>query len=351
MSMVARILPRILARTTTLRRTSFIGTPSSCFGQSTNTSSDNNNSFNDATKRSFSRSRESPTSSSSSFVLSHPDTIDSANPLRGRIICITSGKGGVGKTTSAASFAFGLAEKGYKTCVVDFDIGLRNLDIHLGMERRVIFDLVNVLLDECSLNQALIKDKRNGNLVMLAASQTRDKESLTVEGVERVLAGLADAFDYVVLDSPAGIESGARHAMYFADDAIIVTNPELSSCRDADKMVGFISSRSRRAEIDGTLPVSQTLLITRYDPARAEAEESLSIADMEELLGLPVVGVVPESKDVLTCTNLGVPIITMENENPASGAYKDMVDRYLGEEKELRFTTPEPVSFFKRLFG
>jgi len=277
------------------------------------------------------------------------------NPSRGRIVCITSGKGGVGKTTSAASFAFGLAKKGHKTCVVDFDIGLRNLDIHLGMERRVIFDLVNVLLDECSLNQALIKDKRNENLVMLAASQTRDKDSLTVEGVEKVLAGLADAFDYVVLDSPAGIESGARHAMYFADDAIITTNPELSSCRDADKMVGFISSRSRRAELGGddtnVMPVSQTLLITRYDAERAQAEESLSIADMEELLGLPVVGVIPESKDVLTCTNLGVPIITMEKESAAADAYKDMVDRYLGEEKELRFVTPEPVSFFTRIFG
>jgi septum site-determining protein MinD len=290
--------------------------------------------------------------SNSSSALSHPSSVDTQNPSRGRIICITSGKGGVGKTTSAASFAFGLAEKGYKTCVVDFDIGLRNLDIHLGMERRVIFDLVNVLLDECSLNQALIKDKRNGNLVMLAASQTRDKDCLTVDGVGKVLAGLANNFDYVVLDSPAGIESGARHAMYFADDAIIVTNPELSSCRDADKMVGFVSSRSRRAEIgEDVLPVSQTLLITRYDAERAEAEESLSIADMEELLGLPVVGVIPESKDVLTCTNLGVPIITMEKETSASGAYRDMVDRYLGEEKELRFVTPEPVSFFKRMFG
>ncbi len=293
----------------------------------------------------------SSSSSSSPFVLSHPSTVDTENPSRGRIICITSGKGGVGKTTSAASFAFGLAEKGHKTCVVDFDIGLRNLDIHLGMERRVIFDLVNVLLDECTLSQALIKDKRNGNLVMLAASQTRDKECLTVEGVEKVLAGLTDIYDFVVLDSPAGIESGARHAMYFADDAIIVTNPELSSCRDADKMVGFISSRSRRSEIGDVLPVSQTLLITRYDPVRAEAQESLSIADMEELLGLPVVGVIPESKDVLTCTNLGVPILKMDKETPAQGAYKDMVDRYLGEEKELRFVTPEPVSFFKGLFG
>jgi len=286
------------------------------------------------------------------FVLSHPDEVDGKQSQRGRIVCITSGKGGVGKTTSAASFALGLAQQGHKTCVVDFDIGLRNLDIHLGMERRVIFDLVNVLLDECSLQQALIKDKRSKNLVMLAASQTRDKDCLTVEGVEKVLAGLAENFDFVVLDSPAGIESGARHAMYFADDAIIVTNAELSSCRDADKMVGFISSRSRRAEIGGDVsPVLQTLLITRYDPVRAEAEESLSIADIEELLGLPIIGVVPESKDVLTCTNLGNPIITMGTENPASGAYSDMVYRFLGKERDLRFVTPEPVSFFKRIFG
>ena len=203
------------------------------------------------------------------LVLSHPSEVDTdeQSRKRGRIVCITSGKGGVGKTTSAASFAYGLAERGRKTCVVDFDIGLRNLDIHLGMERRVIFDFVNVLFEECTLNQALIKDKRNENLKMLAASQTRDKDSLTVDGVERVLAELAKSFDYVVLDSPAGIESGARHAMYFADDAIIVTNPELSSCRDADKMVGFVSSRSRRAEM-GVDGVSQTLLITRYDPNR-----------------------------------------------------------------------------------
>ena len=232
--------------------------------------------------RSFSYS-----SSSGNYTLSHPSTVDHPNThesssSRGRIICITSGKGGVGKTTSAASFAFGLASRGHKTVVVDFDVGLRNLDIHLGMERRVIFDLVNVLLDECALQQALIQDKRNENLVMMAASQTRDKDSLTVEGVEKVLAGLADRFDYVVLDSPAGIESGARHAMYFADDAILVTNPELSSCRDADKMVGFISSRSRRAELGGgaddTLPVNQTLLITRYDPVRVSTPTTVAAA-------------------------------------------------------------------------
>lgn len=188
---------------------------------------------------------------------------------------------------------------------------------------------------------------------MLAASQTRDKEALTMDGVEKVLSELAERFDYVVLDSPAGIESGARHAMYFCDDAIVVTNPELSSCRDADKMIGFVSSRSRRAELgfEACSSVSQTLLITRYDPVRAEAEETLAITDMKELLGLPVIGVIPESKDVLTCTNIGKPIITLGEDNPAAGAYMDMVDRFLGEEKELRFVTPEPVSFFKRIFG
>ena len=208
------------------------------------------------------------------FVLSHPSQVDNNETGRGRIVCITSGKGGVGKTTVAASFATGLAQRGRKTCVVDFDIGLRNLDIHLGAERRVIFDFCNVLLDECTLPQALIKDKREPNLSMLAASQTRDKESLTVEGVERVLADLAKSFEYVVLDSPAGIESGAKHAMYFADDAIIVTNPELSSCRDADKMVGFVWSKSRRAELgpDEAKPVTQTLLINRYDPERVSTE-------------------------------------------------------------------------------
>lgn len=207
------------------------------------------------------------------FVLSHPADVDDKNE-RGRIVCITSGKGGVGKTTAAASFATGLAQRGHKTCVVDFDIGLRNLDIHLGAERRVIFDFVNVLYGECTLPQALIRDKREPNLSMLAASQTRDKESLTVEGVERVLADLTTSFKYVVLDSPAGIESGAKHAMYFADDAIIVVNPELSSCRDADKMVGFVWSKSRRAELgpDKAKPVIQTLLINRYDPERVSTE-------------------------------------------------------------------------------
>ena len=254
------------------------------------------------------------------FILSHPSVVDrrlddspaqasqQQQQQRGRIVCVTSGKGGVGKTTAAASFSMGLAQRGHKTCVVDFDIGLRNLDIHLGCERRVIFDFVNVLLGECQLHQALLRDKREPNLSLLAASQTRDKDSLTVEGVEIILAELCRSFDYVVLDSPAGIESGAKHSMYFCDDAVLVVNPELSSCRDADKMVGFIASKSRRAELGQRecLPVQQSLLINRYDPARAVAEEALSIADMEELLGLPVVGVIPGefASNVLWCVRV-----------------------------------------------
>ena len=285
----------------------------------------------------------------------------------GKVVTVTSGKGGVGKTTTAASFAYGLAELGHKTVVIDFDIGLRNLDIHLGCERRVIFDFVNVLMNECTLPQALIKDKRCANLSILAASQTKDKNILTVEGVEKLLNDLRKQFDYIVCDSPAGIESGARHAMYFAgnvysfsllshlcnvineiDEAIICTNPELSSCRDSDKMIGFIASKSRRAEL-GKEPVRQRLLVTRYDPERAAKEESLSLEDIGELLGLPLIGVIPESKAVLTSTNIGAPVIGSGDN--AGLAYKDLVRRFLGEEVEWRFIKPEEKSFFSRLFA
>jgi septum site-determining protein MinD len=266
-----------------------------------------------------------------------------------RVVVITSGKGGVGKTTTAASLAYGLAEAGHKTCVIDFDIGLRNLDIHLGCERRVIFDFVNVINGECRLNQALIKDKREPNLYLLAASQTKDKTSLTEEGVGKVIEDLSAEFDFVLCDSPAGIESGARHAMYFADDAIICTNPELSSCRDSDKMVGFIDSKAKKAaELGGK--VRQWLLITRYDPERVAAEESLSMQDIGDILGLPLIGVIPESKHVLTSSNMGQPVI-LGAKSDAAEAYKDMVDRFLGKEVELRFVHPKEKGFFSSFFG
>jgi len=267
----------------------------------------------------------------------------------GRVCVITSGKGGVGKTTTTASFGFGLAELGYKTCVIDFDIGLRNLDIHLGCERRVIFDFVNVINGECALNQALIKDKRLDNLYLLAASQTKDKSALTEEGVGKVLEELQQTFDFILCDSPAGIESGARHAMYFADDAIICTNPELSSCRDSDKMVGFIASKARGSAELGS-GVQQKLLITRYDAERVVEEDSLSVEDIGDILGLPLLGVIPESKQVLTSSNLGQPVI-MASDTDAAEAYKDSVLRFMGEERPMRFVTPPPKGFFQRLFG
>ncbi len=265
------------------------------------------------------------------------------------IIVVTSGKGGVGKTTSSASIAIGLARQGKRTAVVDFDVGLRNLDLIMGCERRVVYDLVNVVQGEASLKQALIKDKRFDNLYVLAASQTRDKDALTKEGVEKVLKDLVDeGFDYVVCDSPAGIEKGAFLAMYFADRAIVVVNPEVSSVRDSDRVIGLLQSKTRRAE-NGER-VQEHLLLTRYSPARVETGEMLSIADVEEVLGLKTIGVIPESGDVLNASNKGEPVI-LSAESSAGQAYDDAVARLLGQERPMRFTTHEKKGFFSKLFG
>ena len=253
------------------------------------------------------------------------------------IIVVTSGKGGVGKTTSSASIAIGLARQGKRTAVVDFDVGLRNLDLIMGCERRVVYDLVNVVQGEASLKQALIKDKRFDNLYVLAASQTRDKDALTTEGVERVLKELADdGFEYIVCDSPAGIEKGAFLAMYFADRAVVVVNPEVSSVRDSDRILGIIQAKSRRAQAGGE-PVREHLLLTRYSPARVETGEMLSITDVEEVLGLKTIGVIPESGDVLNASNKGEPVI-LDLESNAGQAYDDAVARLMGQERPMRFT-------------
>ena len=265
------------------------------------------------------------------------------------IIVVTSGKGGVGKTTTSASIATGLARRGKKVAVIDFDVGLRNLDLIMGCERRVVYDVVNVVHGEATLKQALIKDKRFDNLFVLAASQTRDKDALTREGVEKVLKDLAaDGFEYIVCDSPAGIEKGAFLAMYFADKAVVVVNPEVSSVRDSDRIIGLLDSKTRKAENGETVP--SHLLLTRYSPARVATGEMLSITDVEEVLGLKALGVIPESSDVLNASHKGEPVI-LEGESDAGQAYDDAVARLLGEDRPMRFTTLEKKGFFSKLFG
>lgn len=266
-----------------------------------------------------------------------------------KILVVTSGKGGVGKTTTSAAIGTGLALRGYKTVIVDFDVGLRNLDLIMGCERRVVYDFVNVVNGEAGLQQALIKDKRLENLFVLAASQTRDKDALTQEGVEKVLNELKESFDYVVCDSPAGIEKGAHLAMYFADEAIVVTNPEVSSVRDSDRMLGILASKSRRAE-SGEEPIKEHLLITRYHPERVEKGEMLSIADVEEILSIKLKGVIPESQAVLKASNQGIPVI-LDDQSDAGQAYSDAVDRLLGKEKPMRFIDVQKKGFFERIFG
>lgn len=265
-----------------------------------------------------------------------------------KIIVVTSGKGGVGKTTSSASFATGLAIAGKRTVVIDFDVGLRNLDLILGCERRVVYDFVNVINGEATLKQALIKDKRHENLYMLAASQTRDKDALTTEGVARVLKELSEDFDYIVCDSPAGIERGAMLAMYFADEALIITNPEISSVRDSDRVLGILASKSLKAERGEK--VIEHLVVTRYNPARAALGEMLTIEDVKEILGIPLLGVVPESPTVLTGSNAGVPIICDPN-STAGQAYQDIVQRFLGKIVAQRFITEPKRTLLSRFFG
>ncbi len=265
-----------------------------------------------------------------------------------KIIVVTSGKGGVGKTTTSSAFAAALAMKGHKTVVIDFDVGLRNLDLVMGCERRVVYDFVNVVQGEASLKQALIKDKRLSNLFVLPASQTRDKDALTHDGVEKVLNDLSTDFDYIVCDSPAGIEHGAQMALYFAEEAIIVTNPEVSSVRDSDRIIGILQSKSRLAEQGQS--VKEHLLLTRYNPERVARGEMLSVQDVEDILAIPLLGVIPESEAVLKASNQGVPVVH-DADSDAGQAYDDAVSRYLGEDRPHRFLDKQKKGFLKRVFG
>ena len=265
-----------------------------------------------------------------------------------KVVVVTSGKGGVGKTTTSASFSTGLAMEGKRVAVLDFDVGLRNLDLIMGCERRVVYDFVNVINKEATLKQALIKDKNIENLFILPASQTRDKEALTTEGVERIIDELRESFDYIVCDSPAGIEKGAMMALHFADEAIVVTNPEVSSVRDSDRILGMLASKSKRAEL-GEDPVKEHLLITRYSPKRAKSGEMLSVSDVVDILKIPLLGVIPESEVVLQSSNSGLPAIHNKGSDVAE-AYKDVIARFLGEERPMRFVEEKP-GFLKRLLG
>lgn len=266
-----------------------------------------------------------------------------------RIIVVTSGKGGVGKTTSSASIATGFAQKGKKTIVIDFDVGLRNLDLIMGCERRVVYDFINVINNDATLNQALIRDRNTDNLFILPASQTRDKDSLTKDGVKKVLDTLSDMkFDIIICDSPAGIEAGAMLAIYFADEAIVTTNPEVSSVRDADRILGIIASQSERA-IKNLPPIKEHLLLTRYNPKRVRKGDMLSVTDVLDILQISLIGVIPEDCSVLRASNQGEPVILDQYSNSGK-AYYDTVNRLLGEKCPLRFIREEKKSFFKRLF-
>jgi septum site-determining protein MinD len=265
-----------------------------------------------------------------------------------RVVVVTSGKGGVGKTTSTAALGAALAHQGEKVVVIDFDVGLRNLDLVLGAERRVVFDLINVIHGVAKLPQALIRDKRLENLYLLPASQTRDKDALTEDGVAKVIAELRSKFDWIVCDSPAGIERGATLAMRHADAAIIVTNPEVSSVRDSDRIIGLLDSKTEKAERGEC--VDKHLLITRYNPWRAARGEMLSIDDVLEILSIPLLGIIPESEDVLRASNVGSPVTLNSPLSAPARAYFEATRRLKGETIPIKIPS-ESRGIFNKLFG
>ncbi|WP_025885421.1 septum site-determining protein MinD [Asaia prunellae] len=251
-----------------------------------------------------------------------------------KVLVVTSGKGGVGKTTTTAALGAALAQSGQNVVVIDFDVGLRNLDLVMGAERRVVFDFINVVQGDAKLSQALIRDKRCETLSILPASQTRDKDALTAEGVAQVIDELREKFDWIICDSPAGIERGAQMAMYHADVAVVVTNPEVSSVRDSDRIIGMLDSTTARAK-DGE-KVEKHLLMTRYDPSRAAKGEMLNTEDVLEILSIPLLGIIPESEEVLRASNVGAPVTLSNPESAPARAYFDAARRLQGEKLEIQ---------------
>ncbi len=270
------------------------------------------------------------------------------DPL-GKVIVVTSGKGGVGKTTTSAAISAELARRGHKTVVIDFDVGLRNLDMIMGCERRVVFDFINVIQGDAKLKQALIRDRRLEKLAVLPTSQTRDKDALTKAGVETVLEELRQEFDYIICDSPAGIERGAQMAMHFADEAIVVTNPEVSSVRDSDRVLGLLNSITDRAGKADADPIRAQVLITRHDKARVNSGEMMTVEDVLEVLAVPLLGIIPESKAVLRASNLGVPVV-LDAPSAAATAYEDAAGRLIGDQIEMRIAADPRRGLLQRLF-
>ena len=265
-----------------------------------------------------------------------------------QVMVVTSGKGGVGKTTSTAALGAALAERDQKVVVVDFDVGLRNLDLVMGAERRVVFDLINVIQGQAKIQQALIRDKRLDTLFLLPASQTRDKEALEEGGVAQVIEELRTHFDWVICDSPAGIEKGAVLAMQYADVAVIVTNPEVSSVRDSDRIIGLLDAKTEKVKNGGW--VEKHLLVSRYDQSRISRGEMLKVEDILDILAIPLLGIIPESKEVLRASNLGSPVTLCSPKSAPALAYLDAARRLTGE--AVPITIPKDKNrLFERFLG
>lgn len=264
--------------------------------------------------------------------------------MTGRVIVITSGKGGVGKTTSSANIGTALAKLGNKVVLIDTDIGLRNLDLLLGLENRIVYTIIDVVEERCKLNQALVKDKKNPNLVLLAAAQTRDKSALTSDQMKEICDQLKEDYDFVLVDSPAGIEQGFQNAIAGAQEAIIVTTPEMSAVRDADRIIGLLEAKE---EI-----VSYKLLLNRVRYNMINSNDMLSVDDVTDILSVKLIGIIPEDQNIIVSTNKGEPIVNMENTN-AGLAYSNVARRIQGEDVPIASFEVNKTSWldkFKSLF-
>ena len=259
--------------------------------------------------------------------------------MTGRVIVITSGKGGVGKTTTSANIGTALAKEGYKVVLIDTDLGLRNLDLLLGLENRIVYTIVDVIEERCKLKQALVKDKKNPNLSLLAAAQTRDKSAVNAEQLKDICDKLKEKNDFVLVDCPAGIEQGFQNAVAGASEAIVVTTPEMSAIRDADRIIGLLNTKE---EITST-----KLLLNRVRPKLIKNNEMMSVDDVVEILEIPLVGIIPEDTGIITSTNKGEPIVNDEG-SLAGQAYRNVAQRIIGEEVPF-LDLDEPVTFVEKI--